>query len=192
MLARTPHASIETERLRLSPPRMRDYHEWAALRRESRAHLEPFEPAWPADALSRDDWARRLRAWRAGEREGRAHVFLIRRLSDAGMIGGAALNGVRYGSVRSASIGYWLGAEETGQGLMTEAVRGLCRWAFGELGLERVDAGVVPENAASRAVLTRAGFREEGYARSYLEIAGRRRDHVLFGLVRDDLARYSI
>jgi ribosomal-protein-alanine N-acetyltransferase len=44
--------------------------------------------------------------------------------------------------------------------------------------------GIVPENARSRRVLEGTGFAEEGRATAYLEIAGTRRDHILFGLVR--------
>lgn len=179
--------ALETERLVLRYPRTRDYAVWSELRRQSRSHLEPFEPAWPSDALSREDWRRRIKAWREAQRAGTGHVFFAWTRSDVRLIGGTALNGVRHGSVRSASVGYWLGATHVGQGLMTEALGKLCHWAFEGLNLQRLEAGVLPENAKSLAVLQRVGFREEGFARSFLEIAGQRRDHVTLGLVRADL-----
>lgn len=185
--ARAFNEKIETERLVLAYPRAGDYAPWARLRRASREHLEPFEPAWPSDALSRDDWRRRLRTWRESQRAGSAHVFLAWRRRGRALTGGVALNNVRYGSVRSASVGYWLGEAHTGEGLMSEALEAVCRWAFDGLGLERLEAAILPGNNASIGVIQRVGFREEGAARSYLEIAGRRRDHLLFGLVRTDL-----
>ncbi|MEL6474115.1 MAG: GNAT family protein [Pseudomonadota bacterium] len=178
---------VRTTRLDIAYPTMSDFAEWAAVRRASRANLEPFEPAWTADALSRADWSRRLRRWREQRRDGEAHVFLVRRRADKRLAGGAALSNVRFGSVNSAGLGYWLGDAFKGDGLMTEAVVGVCSWAFQSLGLYRIEAGTVPENTASQAVLRRAGFKEEGRARGYLEINGRRRDHVMFGLIRSDL-----
>ena len=67
---------------------------------------------------------------------------------------------------------------------MRESVIAVCDWAFAALRLWRIEAGTLAENNRSRKVLEAAGFEEEGYARAYLEIAGERRDHVLFGLVR--------
>ena len=161
------------------------------LRRASRSFLEPFEPAWPKDALSAEDWARRLKYWSKLRRDQSGFVFLAFLKPDLTLIGGVSLNKITYGSAQSASIGYWLGEPHAGQGLMTEAVVALVSWAFAVLGLERIEAGTVPENEKSIAVLKRVGFSEEGYARDFLEIAGRRRDHRLFGLVRRDLTRYD-
>ncbi|KCZ93884.1 acetyltransferase [Hyphomonas johnsonii MHS-2] len=175
---------ITSERLVLMAPRRADFEDWSSIRTASRSHLEPWEPRWPTDANSKADWTRRLRAWTVAWKEGRAYVFLIRRVSDNALVGGASLTHVRAWPASSASLGYWLGADFEGQGYMREAVSTLCGWAFGRLGLWRIEAGTLAENDRSRQVLESVGFTEEGYARAYLEIAGERRDHVLFGLVR--------
>jgi [ribosomal protein S5]-alanine N-acetyltransferase len=175
---------ISTRRLVLHAARRADYADWAALRRESRAYIEPWEPLWPDDALTRRDWNRRLSAWSAAWKAESAYVFLIRRHSDNALIGGLSFTQVRHWPADAASLGYWQGASFQGQGYMREAVGAACDWAFGNLGLWRIDAGIVPENDRSRRVLEGAGFAEEGRAASYLEIAGTRRDHILFGLVR--------
>ncbi|MEM6906882.1 MAG: 30S ribosomal protein S5 alanine N-acetyltransferase, partial [Pseudomonadota bacterium] len=60
-----PEPDISTERLVLRPPQMRDHAPWARLRRESRAFLVPWEPAWSRDHLTmrafrnRVSWAER-------------------------------------------------------------------------------------------------------------------------------------
>jgi ribosomal-protein-alanine N-acetyltransferase len=59
-------------------------------------------------------------------------------------------------------------------------------FAFDELRLHRVEAACQPENAASRAVLRKNGFHEEGLARAYLRINGAWRDHVLYARVNAD------
>lgn len=180
---------ITSERLVLSAARRADYADWANLRRESRAYIEPWEPLWPRDALSRKDWNRRLGAWTSAWRAGTAFVLLTRRLSDNALIGGVSLTQVRPWPAESASLGYWQGGAFEGQGFMREAVSAVCGWAFSQIGLKRIEAGIVPENHRSRRVLEGTGFAEEGRAAAYLEIQGVRRDHVLFGLVRPDSDR---
>lgn len=179
---------LMTPRLNIRAPERSDYSDWAMGRRLSRSHLEPWEPRWPSDALSREDWARRLKAWRTGWRNDRAYVYLIFQRSSQALLGGISVTNVRRGPAQSASIGYWLLAEATGEGMMVEAVDVVCRWSFESLGLYRLEAGTLPENAKSRNVLTRSGFREEGVARRYLEINGARRDHVLYARLKDDPA----
>ncbi|MEO0785528.1 MAG: GNAT family protein [Pseudomonadota bacterium] len=177
---------LTSERLKIRAPERTDYTDWAMGRRISRRHLEPWEPRWPADALSRDDWNRRLKAWRTGWRNDRAYVFLIFDRSDGVLLGGISVTNVRRGPAQSASLGYWLLEEATGEGLMIEAVDRICRWGFQTLGLARLEAGTLPENVKSRNVLVRCGFAEEGLARKYLEINGERRDHVLYARLKDD------
>ena len=82
-----------------------------------------------------------------------------------------------------ATIGYWVGEPYAGQGYMTAALKPLIAFAFGALGLHRIEAACVPDNAASHRLLLKSGFREEGRARAYLKINGSWRDHLLFGMV---------
>ena len=58
--------------------------------------------------------------------------------------------------------------------------------AFAVLDLSRIEAACLPENAASRALLERSGFKYEGVAQSYLQINGRWRNHVLYANLRSD------
>lgn len=178
---------ISTERLILRAPRRQDFTAWSEGRAADRQHLEPWEPRWPSDALSRDDWMRRLKAWRATWQDDRAYVFLIFKLGTGELIGGISITHVRRGPSQAASIGYWLFQAHQGQGFMQEALKAVCRWSRDVLGLFRLEAGTLPENRRSRAVLNQSGFVEEGRAASYLEINGRRRDHILFGINLADL-----
>lgn len=65
----------------------------------------------------------------------------------------------------SAEIGYWLGKDFCGRGLMSEAVNIVCNVAFAEMNLIRIFAGVFENNPASRKVLLNNGFEEEGIRR---------------------------
>ena len=187
MLPQRRDTLITGDRIVLLPPEKNDFSDWSACREASRSHLEPWEPRWPTDAHSREDWKRRLLVWKTGWRAGNCFVFLIRTIDTDTLVGGVSLTNVRKWPALSASLGYWLAADQEGKGLMREAVRLCCAWAFAELKLERIDAGTLQENERSRKVLASCGFLMEGVARSYLEINGMRRDHVLYGLVRPDL-----
>jgi ribosomal-protein-alanine N-acetyltransferase len=198
------------ERVRLRPPLMIDYFSWADLRRVSRPFLEPWEPQWGADALSRRTYRARLtrmvREWNSDQgyafhlvATGRGHVGAAR----GEVLGGINLNQVRRLSAQSASLGYWMGAPYAGQGLMREALNLLLPFAFasheeGEggspaqvspswgLGLHRIDAACIPENDRSRQLLMRMGFHEIGLAPAYLKINGQWRDHVCHQMLAED------
>jgi len=71
---------------------------------------------------------------------------------------------------------------------MTDALATLLPYAFRQLGLHRIEAACLVGNAASRRLLTKLGFREEGLARQFLKINDRWQDHVLYGLIENDLA----
>ena len=85
-----------------------------------------------------------------------------------------------------ASVGYSISEPFRGRGLATAAVRKVIGIAFDPAGpnLERLEAIAAIGNLASRRVLTKAGFHEEGIAEKLLMIDGIRVDHVRFGLVR--------
>jgi len=83
-------------------------------------------------------------------------------------------------------MGYWIGRPYWGQGLVTEAVGGLLQFAFGQLGLNRVQASHLPRNPASGRVMQKAGMQREGLRReSYLK-NGRFEDVVEYAVLRRD------
>lgn len=90
------------------------------------------------------------------------------------------LNNIVRGPFQSASVGYWLSEHAGGRGLATAAVAEMVELAFTEIGLRRVEAGTIPNNLRSQAVLRNNGFEQFGYAPQYLQIAGRYQDHLLF------------
>ena len=186
MFRRSAPPPIETQRLILRLPEMSDFAAWAQLRRDGEAFLRDWEPSWSADHLTRRAFRSRVYwAWRARD-EGRAlALFLIRR-ADNRLMGAITLDNIRRGPSQSAQVGYWIGEEFARQGYMSEALAAAVHHAFAALDLSRIEAACLPENAASRALLERAGFKYEGVAQSYLQIAGRWRNHVLYANLRGD------
>ena len=69
---------------------------------------------------------------------------------------------------------------------MRESMRAIVHYAFVELDVSRLEAACLPNNHASRGLLEKSGFKYEGVAQSYLEIAGRWCNHVLYANLRSD------
>jgi RimJ/RimL family protein N-acetyltransferase len=82
-----------------------------------------------------------------------------------------------------AEVSYWLRREARGKGAATTAVRLVANWAFGALGISRLNRQTAPENVASQRVAERAGFTREGLLRAWLPTAAGRRDSVMFSLL---------
>ncbi|MFM8749909.1 GNAT family N-acetyltransferase [Rhabdaerophilum sp.] len=186
-LGRPPLPRISGNGLILRTPDMADFPAWAALREQSRGFLAPWEPLWPEDDLSRGAYRRRLVRLRKEAAEESGFSFLIFTEETGQLLGGITLSNVRRRAAQTGTLGYWMGEPFARHGFMTKSVRLLSDFAFRTLGLERLEAACLPENVASIRVLEKAGFRREGYARAYLAIAGRRRDHLLYGLLKSDL-----
>jgi len=89
------------------------------------------------------------------------------------------------GAFQSAYLGYYGMVGFSRKGLMTEALNAAARYAFDDLGLHRMEANIQPENAASIALVRRAGFKKEGFSPRYLCINGKWRDHERWALLAD-------
>jgi ribosomal-protein-alanine N-acetyltransferase len=178
--------AIESPRLTLRLPQHGDFRAWVALREVSAAFLTPWEPTWAPDHLSRRAFTARV-SWSArAEQQGAAvPLFLIRR-ADQALVGAITLDNIRRGPAQAGTLGYWVGQPFARQGYMREAIEALTRHAFTTMDLSRLEAACLPENAASRGVLEKSGFKYEGVAQSYLQIAGRWRNHVLYANLRHD------
>lgn len=170
----------------LRPPAERDWRGYAELRADSRQFLEPWEPTWPADALSRESFQRRLSRYASDWRADAGYTFLIFRQRDEAVLGGISLSNVRRGVAQTGTLGYWMGKPHAGKGYMTRALRLTLDFCFDELNLHRVEAACLPTNEPSQRLLRRCGFNEDGYARKYLKIRGEWHDHLLFSLLAED------
>lgn len=89
-----------------------------------------------------------------------------------------------FDSNRRCELGYALGSAHWGKGYAGEAVEAALRYAFDELGMNRIEADIDPRNGASARVLERAGFRKEGYLPERWIVNGETADTVFYGLLR--------
>ena len=186
MLLSKRKVKIETERLTLRPPTHSDFRAWSGLRRESQDFLIPWEPEWAEDHLTRKAFTNRVYWASRSIASGSAlPLFMIRR-SDEVLVGAITLDNIRRGPAQAGTLGYWTGAPHAREGYMREAIGAVVHHAFTRLDLSRIEAACLPENKASRGLLEASGFKYEGVAQSYLQIAGRWRTHVLYAALRSD------
>ncbi len=177
---------IRTGRLFLRPPRHGDWRQWASLRAASREFLEPWEPAWSDDHLSRKAFLNRVHWAGRAVAHGTALPLFIFRREDQALIGALTIDNIRRGPAQAGTAGYWIGQPYARQGYMREALEAVVHHAFTIMDLSRLEAGCLPENTASRGVLEKTGFKYEGVAQAYLQINGRWRNHVLYANLRAD------
>jgi [ribosomal protein S5]-alanine N-acetyltransferase len=194
---------LETSHLLLRPPQPGDVPGVRRLLRRNAEHLRPWSPVprTGEDPSSLTEISKSILRQRREWSKGEAFVFFIvpradgtsaalpRRGQDryAGpLLGRIAFTSVVRGAFMSAHLGYWIDRDHLGQGYATEAVGDAVSFAFGALGLHRVQAAVMPHNAASLRVLAKLGFRKEGECVRYLQIAGRWEDHHLFATTREE------
>lgn len=183
-----PPFLLTGQRIILRTPRPPDWQSWRDLRERSRAFLQPWEPTWSSDALTRPAFRRRLKQYAADWQSDEGYSFLIFAAGQGEeLLGGIALTNIRRGVAETGTLGYWMGQDYAGQGYMREAIPVILDFAFDKLGLHRVEAACLENNDRSRGLLLKSGFREEGHARGLLRIDGNWCDHVVFAILREDV-----
>jgi ribosomal-protein-alanine N-acetyltransferase len=174
--------------VRLRPVRLRDGAQWSRIRLADRAHLEPWEPVADVNWEVRHaitSWPSICSGLRSEARKGRMLPYAIE--LDGEYCGQLTIGNVTHGALRSAWIGYWVAKAATGGGVATAALALGLDHGLGPVMLHRIEATVRPENAASRAVLAKVGFREEGLLQRYLEVDGAWRDHLLVAITVEEV-----
>ena len=175
----------------LRPPRMRDAADWSALRQRNEAWLAPWDGRPPGARST--SWQERnspaaygaaLRVWRKEARGGRMLPFAV--TYEGRLVGELNVQNVVLGAFRSGAVGYWVSEDVAGRGVMPTALALVVDHCFCTVGLHRLEASIRPENARSRRVVEKVGFREEGLHARYLFIDGAWRDHERWAITAPD------
>jgi RimJ/RimL family protein N-acetyltransferase len=144
---------------------------------------DPQTTAW-LDRLPRPYREDDAQAWlanvAAGWRDRTFAGFAVADAHDDAALGSLSMS-VKSAEERVAELGYWLSPAARGRGVMTRGVRLISRWAFDEVGIERLFLCAEPSNRASCAVAERAGWSFEGVQRS-AHYNARRRGRVDFAV----------
>lgn len=149
------------------------------MRRRNQAWLSPWEATAPDAASVQFSFSGMVRRMRRDARAGRAMPFVV--TYDGRMVGQLTVAHVTWGSLRSATLGYWIDQGYAGRGIIPTAAALGTDHCFA-VGLHRIEIAMRPENVASRRVAEKLGFRFEGVRPRYLHIDGDWRDHLVYAL----------
>lgn len=169
----------------LRPLRRKDGPEWLRLRSANAGWLEPWEATSPGERPAVSTFGDYLRALSTQARAGTTLPFAVE--LDGALVGQLTVSQIVYGSLCSASIGYWVSRDVAGRGVIPTAVAMAGDYCLAVLGLHRVEINIRPENGPSLRVVEKLGFRDEGVRERYLHIQGRWRDHRTFALTAEDV-----
>ena len=186
-------AELREGAVTLRPLRLRDGPTWVEMRVRNEGWLVRWE-ATPPGLDVRYGWAQRqtlgiftamVRGLRRQARAGTALPFGI--LLNDQLVGQITVSNIVRGAFNSGSVGYWVDQRVAGRGVMPTALALVVDHSFGTVALHRIEANIRPENTASRRVVEKLGFREEGLQRRLLAIDGAYRDHSGYAVTTEDV-----
>ncbi|MGK2853837.1 MAG: GNAT family N-acetyltransferase [Microbacteriaceae bacterium] len=168
----------------IRPVRIRDARALERALVENRTWLRPWEATNPHGPTN-FDVRTSIRSLQAAARAGTTIPFVIE--VDGELVGQLNVSGMGYGSLSSASIGYWVVEGVAGRGITPTAVALATDYCLQSAGLHRIEICIRPENRASLRVVEKLGFRYEGLRRRYIHINGAWRDHFSYALTTEEL-----
>jgi ribosomal-protein-alanine N-acetyltransferase len=172
------------------PFHRRDATAWSEVRLANEAWLSEWESLPPgtlgsyAERHSPAAFRRLNRTLRASTRAGTHMSFAVTHKGQ--LAGQVTVGNIVRASFNSAYLGYWVDGRRAGRGIAPVAIALITDHCLGPGALHRLEANVRPENAASRRVMDKLGFREEGLHRRYLMINGVYRDHIGYAVTVED------
>jgi ribosomal-protein-alanine N-acetyltransferase len=172
----------------LRPVRVSDARMWREIRVRNASWLRPWEPTNPETPLYRSNlgpYIAMVRAMRREARQGQAIPWVV--AYGGAFVGQLTIGSITWGSARSGQVGYWIDEAYAGHGVIPTTLAMAVDHCFGVIGLHRLEASIRPENQASRRVVEKLGFREEGIRVRQLHINGAWRDHVCYALTAEEV-----
>lgn len=178
--------TLNEGKVALRPIRLRDARGLERSLLDNRSWLRQWEATSPYAPMSFDTRSS-IRSLLANARAGHGLPFIIE--YDGELAGQLNVSSITYGSLSSATIGYWVSERFAGRNITPTAVALATDYCFYQLGLHRMEICIRPENQPSLRVVEKLGFRYEGLRRRYIHINGDWRDHFCFGLVSEELTQ---
>ncbi|UTO29436.1 ribosomal protein S5-alanine N-acetyltransferase [Bartonella harrusi] len=147
--------------------------------------LRPFEPLKSDDYHSLTAWKKRANTFANESKQDQAYRYAVRLKNERAIIAVVNFTNVVRGVFQACHLGFSLDEKQQGKGFMFEALSALILQIFDVIHLHRVMANTLPKNTRSRILLERLGFKKEGYAKDYLMISGKWRDHILTSRINE-------
>jgi ribosomal-protein-alanine N-acetyltransferase len=151
----------------------------------NRELFQKYSPTFPDDYYTIDSKRKYITNSIKQREEDKSYNFGIYLKDNGKLIGDVDLFNIARGALQRCLIGYSLDKQYNGKGYTTEAVSLVIEFAFNELKLHRIDAGVMLHNIGSMRVLEKAGFHREGIEQKGVKINGQWEDHQIFALISE-------
>lgn len=152
----------------------------------NREHLRDWEPIREDSFFTETGWTQKLIKLNELHKMGLGYYLIITDRETGQMYGTISFSNISRFPFHACTVGYSLGKDVQGKGVMTRALRMAVNYMFSIQNLHRIMAGYMPRNKRSEAVLQRVGFQKEGFAKDYLLINGRWEDHNLTCLINEN------
>lgn len=171
------------ENIYIRPLEVSDAEAMLALNIKNKDFFQLYSPTKKEEFYTLEKHQAMLQKSAEDREQGQRYMFGIFLKETGALIGDVTLSGIMRGALESCMLGYALDQEYNGKGYMTEAVRLAVDFAFQELKLHRIEAGVMPRNIGSMRVLEKAGFHKEGISVENVKINGKWEDHQILAII---------
>ena len=179
-----PRPTLKTGRMIVRLPEPEEAELVLAYFKRNRDHMANAGPAWAADFLTVEHWQKQLAInLQEFQEDHSLRLFLFERANPETVVGAASLSNLVRNAAQFCHLGYSIDVGSEGKGMMKEALQSVITHGFTAMNLHRIMANYQPENSRSGGLLRALGFNVEGYARDYLFIDGKWRDHILTSIV---------
>jgi ribosomal-protein-alanine N-acetyltransferase len=176
--------TLKTGRTILRMPEPAEAEQVVKYYKKNRDRLVSAGPAWPPDYLTTAHWEAQLATnLQEFQNDVSLRLFLFDRNNPENVVGSANLSNVVRNAAQFCYMGYSIDGDCEGKGQMKESLQSVITYGFTAMNLHRIMANYQPENGRSGGLLRSLGFNVEGYARDYLYIDGKWRDHVLTSII---------
>jgi [ribosomal protein S5]-alanine N-acetyltransferase len=174
----------------LRPLRRRDEVAWSRIRAQSPLWFRRWDSTRPPNSPEPTmTFSQLVRSLESRAKAGQVLPWAVDFAPDGErprFVGQVTVSGITRGSAGWAQVGYWVGQEWAGRGIIPTAVALATDHCFA-IGLHRVEIAIRPENTNSLAVVHKLGFRLEGRRERYMHVNGEWRDHDMFVLTSDEV-----
>jgi [ribosomal protein S5]-alanine N-acetyltransferase len=180
--------TLQTDRLILKSLGPDLAEELLEFRKRNEEFFRPWSPAYSDEYLT-IEYTIKNSEFIAAETDSKRTIkfVLFKKDEQIRIIGSVSLSNIIMGPFKSCFIGYRIDEQENDKGYATEAITEIIRFGFEELGLHRIEANIIPRNAASVRIAEKTGFTFEGLSKKYLKINGVWEDHLHYVILNDKL-----
>ncbi len=179
---------LVTERMYMTLSHPKLAGQVADFNRRNREILRDVEPMRPSGFYTKKGVKPYLKMDYKDTMAGTEFRYYLTLKGEKKIIGTVCIGNIAFGSVKSCVLSYKMDKDYRNQGLCSEAVAEIIRFAFDVLQLHRIEAQVMPRNEKSLAIMRKFNFENEGLSKKCLEINGKWEDHYRFALINDKIS----